>query len=100
MTAPSTLEQPGDLREHMRESQAYEDAIRNFYAAHPDLEGDFPDKWIAVYRDQVLARDTFDDLLQEVDRRGIPRASTFIRFVDREPTGYVFQHEPLGLAAG
>ena len=90
MTAPSTREKPEELRERMREVRAYGDAIRNFYAEHPNLHDDFPDQWVAVYGETVLNSDDFDDLLAEMDRQGLPRGQTFVRFVGREPEIYVF----------
>lgn len=81
----STLELIGDLREAAREARDFDRAGGDFFARHPDLHEDYPDEWIAVHRDTVLAASDLDELLGELDRRGIPRERTLVRFVEREP---------------
>ncbi len=81
----STLELIGDLREAASEARAFDRAVRDFVARHPNLHEDYPDQWISVHRDAVLAASGLDELLGELDRHGIPRARAHVRFVEREP---------------
>lgn len=81
----STRELIGDLREAASEARAFDRAVGDFFARHPNLHEDYPDQWIAVHRDTVLAASDLDELLGELDRRGIPRERTLVRFVEREP---------------
>lgn len=90
MTAPSTREKLDDPRERMREVRAHGDAIRKFEAAHPNPHLDFPDKWVGVYRDEVVTADTLDALFEELKRREIPRIKTFVHFVDRDPDAFYY----------
>ena len=81
----STRELIGDLRKAASEARAFDRAVRDFFALHPHLHEDYPDQWIAVHRDTVLAASNLDELLGEMDRHGIPRGRTLVRFVEREP---------------
>lgn len=83
--AGSTRELIGDLREAASEARAFDRAIGDFFSRHPHLHEDYPDQWIAVHRDTVLTASDLDELLGELDRRGIPRERTLVRFVEREP---------------
>ena len=85
----STLELIGDPRAAAREARAFDRAIDDFLARHPNIHEDYPDQWIAVHRDAVLANADLDELLGEMDRRGIPRERTHVRFVEREPRALI-----------
>ena len=89
MADVSTLELVGrPAGSRARGARYYGDAIRRFDATHPDPHMDFPDKWVGVYRDEVVTADTLDDLFEELERRAIPRIKTFVRFVDRDPDAF------------
>ena len=55
-----------------------------------DLPALYPDKWIAINNGQVqVFADTMDGVLNAIDRRGIPRADTIIRFITKEPRKFI-----------
>lgn len=85
----STLKLIGDLRAATREARAFDRAIDAFLARHPNIHEDYPDQWIAVHGDVVLANGDLGELLGELDRRGIPRERTHVRFVEREPRALI-----------
>ena len=53
---------------------------------HPYLMEKYPDKWIAMGKDGVVAAgDTKGEVFQAVDRRGIVRSDTVVEFIDTDP---------------
>ncbi|MDE0225749.1 MAG: hypothetical protein OXP28_11490 [Gammaproteobacteria bacterium] len=46
----------------------------------------YPDKWVGVWQGEVrAAEDDLDTLLQVLDKKGVPRSGTAIRFIEAEP---------------
>ena len=51
-----------------------------------NLAKEYPRKWIAVYGGEVRAvADELDALLDDLDRLDVPRSSTVVRYMEREP---------------
>ena len=53
---------------------------------YPNLVGKYPDKWIAMGKDGVVAAgDTKGEVLEAVDKNGIARSDTVVEFIDTDP---------------
>ena len=46
----------------------------------------YPHQWVALYAGEVKAHaDTYESILDEIDRQNIPRGRTIIRYIDPNP---------------
>ena len=67
-----------DLRDFARSSE--------LLSSGRDLAEKYPQKWIAVYDGEVRAvADELDALLDELDSLDVPRSSTVVRDMEKEP---------------
>jgi hypothetical protein len=63
----------------------YASSAGKFSRAYKSLLKQFPDKWVAIYQDDVVASaDTLPDVFGELAAKGIPPRYTAIRFVSRK----------------
>ena len=61
-------------------------AIRLSSSQHPRMIQKYPNKWVAVTKGKVRAHgDSYDAVMQQVREKGLPRQSTIIRFIEKEP---------------
>ena len=66
-----------------------EDALY-FAQQHPALLEQYPDAWVAVFDRQVVASaKELDNLLAELDRKGIPRGQVFIEYLSTKDDLYI-----------
>lgn len=50
----------------------------------PRMIKDHPQEWVALFDGEVRASDkSFDKLMGEIDKQGIPRGEVLVRFIDR-----------------
>ena len=68
----------GELRDFARSS--------GVLSSDRDLAQKYAQKWIAVYGGEVRAvADELDTLLEELDELDVPRSSTAVRYMEKEP---------------
>ncbi len=67
--------QPAEL------AQFREDA--DYYGEHyEDLLARYPNQWVAIYRQQLVgAAPVLDDLLTELERRGVPAEAALVKYM-------------------
>lgn len=54
-----------------------------FLSTNSELVNEYPQKWIGVFSGEVkAAEDDLGTLLDTLDRQGIPRSRTIVRFMD------------------
>ena len=83
-TKADVLEQLGNPREVDRQLQDFRRAARVFSSSHPRLIDEYPNQWVAVYRDKVKAHgSTLNSVVRQVDKLGLPKESVVVRFIDR-----------------
>ena len=74
-----------DLRE-FTESAAILSADRKLVEKHSQ-------KWVGVFGGEVrAAADDLSSLLHELDELGVPRSSTVVRFMEKEPRTLILHH--------
>ena len=83
-----------EFRKLIGDPQKFHDDMREFSKStdlfctsqyHKLLEK-YPDKWIAVTAGKVEAHgDSYEEVLQTVCEKGLPRGSTIIRFIATDP---------------
>ena len=53
---------------------------------HPRLMRDYPNKWVAMGKDGVVAAgNTREEVIEAIDRKGIARSETVFEFIDTDP---------------
>jgi len=53
---------------------------------HTALIAQYPDRWVAVWLDGLLAvGDSEDEVLQAIDDKGIPRSDVVVEYLDTDP---------------
>lgn len=57
-----------------------------FLSKETGLIDQYPEKWIGAYDQKIQATaDDLDSLLEELDRMGVPRRETVIRYIEKNP---------------
>ena len=71
----------------------------------PRLVEKYPDQWIGIHSGEVRAADEdLDTVLQTLDEQGVPRSSTVLRFIEKEPETLILyrwwdgREEAIGIA--
>lgn len=81
LTEDEVLELIGDPEQAARETEAFSRSAQFFSSNHTSFVKKYPDKWVAVHGDDVLAADTLEALFGDLKRKDIPRGQAVIRFV-------------------
>jgi len=91
MRATASKQRAAELRRAVGDPNAVAKDLRRFRrdakllsSNHLRFIDEYPEKWVAVCNGNVVAADSLDDLLEEVDARGIPRGQVIVRHIDRE----------------
>ena len=79
------LKQMGGAQEIHIGLRQFTSRVRAFDAQRVQLTKKYPNKWIAMYNGEVAATaDSLENLLKEMDRLGIPREESIVKFMDTE----------------
>ena len=74
----------GDPAMVATELTKFREAAKALSSDQPRFIEAYPQQWVAVWdTGQVLASESLDELLREVDDRGIQREHAIVRFIDR-----------------
>ncbi len=73
----------GDPGEVSRELLELSQAARALSSDTPRFIDQYPEKWVAIHRQEVLAADDLDGLLKDLDERGISREGVIVRHITR-----------------
>ena len=77
-------EQIGNPREVARQLRSFQRAARVLSSRQHHLISRYPNQWVAVHKGGVQATGrTLRSLLAKMDRVGLPRHETIVRFIDR-----------------
>ena len=83
-----------DIREIIGDPQKIHDDLRDFRktemlfttSKYNQLVQKYPDKWIAVTAGRVEAHgDSYEPVLEMICEKGLPRESTIIQFIEKDP---------------
>ena len=74
-----------------RRQEAFTCGARIFSAHYERLMADYCEKWVAIHEaderaENVVAADSHEDLLAELERRGTPRGECYTRHVVPRPS--------------
>ena len=80
------IEGLGGAKALMDEMDEYHQIVARMRKEHPSLVERHPDKWVAMGKGGVLAvGDSMDEVLREVEGRGLHGADVVIEFLDTDP---------------
>jgi hypothetical protein len=72
----------GDPAEEARQMQQFSKDARKLSAQHQELTKQYPDEYVAMYRGKIAAHGPdLPAVLEELDRKGVPRGRTAVRFL-------------------
>ena len=75
----------GDPARVDRELRAFTETAKTLSSQAPRMIEEYPRQWIAVHDGVVKARaSTLRALLEQMDRQGIPRQHSVVRFVEKD----------------
>ncbi len=75
------LEILGDREQMAREMAEYHAAAVGFEENLPSYLASYPDQWIAVLDDEILADQDIEAVFEQLDQRGIPRHRAYMKFI-------------------
>ena len=76
----------GGTKVLMDEMDEYHGIVARMRKEHPSLVERHPDKWVAMGQEGVLAvGDSMDEVLREVEGRGLHGADVVTEFLDTDP---------------
>ena len=79
------IEQMGGAQEVQAGLRAFSISVRALDAIRPQLTKQYPNKWVAMYNEEIaVTADSLERLVEEMDRRGIPRRDAVVEFLDTE----------------
>jgi len=78
----SALGDPGRVD---RELRAFTETAKKLSSQAPRMIEAYPRQWVAIYEGVVKARaSTLRALLDQMDREGVPREHSLVRFVEKD----------------
>ena len=85
LTRRQMIREMGGMQTIHDELRKFADRGHAFDAQHAQFIKKYPNKWIAFYTGEVDATaDSLKNLLKEMDRLGIPRRESIVKFMDTE----------------
>ena len=83
--AESILEQLGDPADVDRELREFRQSARSLSKQHGQLADRYTGQWVAFFDRKVRARGrSFQEVIEQIDREGLPRERTLVRFIDKD----------------
>ena len=82
----TVIEELGGVRELAAGMREYREIVARMRSERSALTEQYPDRWIAMGRDGLLAvGDSMDEVLDEVESRGLCGGDVVIEFLDTTP---------------
>lgn len=76
----------GDPRALERDLEGFRKSARRLSSSRPRFIEKFSSLWVAIHEGRVVAQGkTFNSVMAQLDRKGLPRESTIVRRIDRNP---------------
>ncbi len=72
---------PAEVAEGLARSRAAASALS---ADHPRFIDRYKGQWVALHDHEVLAANTLEDLLSQLDGEGISREHVIVRYIERD----------------
>ena len=82
-TAEEVAQLLGPLDVLRSDLEEFKQSARVFSADRPRLIDEYRQQWVAVMSGEVVvSADRFEDVMDELDNRSLPRSQALVRFID------------------
>lgn len=82
----SVIQELGGVQKLAKGMREYHEIVVRMRSEQPGLIKKYPDRWVAMGRDGVLAvGDSMGEVLEEVERQGVDSGETVVEFLDTSP---------------
>ena len=86
MTSQEILDLIGDPRQVDADLQVLRRTAKRLSSRRPRMIERYPKRWIALHAGRVRAEGrTLKSVLGQIDKKGLPRQHTIVRFIHKEP---------------
>ena len=80
------IEEMGGARAILDDLSEFRQLVDRMWKARPELMEKYPDKWVAVAMDGVVAiGDSKNDVLDEVESLGVRRRDVVVEYLETDP---------------
>lgn len=85
-TVKGIIDELGGAKALMEEMDEYQETVLRMRKERPRLAADYPDKWVAMGREGLLAAgDSMDQVLGQLEAQGVDGSDVVIEFMDTDP---------------
>ena len=85
-TVKRIINELGGAKALMEEMDEYQEIVLRMRKERPHLAADYPDKWVAMGREGLLAAgDSMDQVLAQLEAQGVDGVDVVIEFMDTNP---------------
>ena len=85
-TVNRIINELGGAKALMEEMDEYQEIVLRMRKERPHLAADYPDKWVAMGREGLLAAgDSMDQVLGQLEAQGVDGVDVVIEFMDTDP---------------
>ena len=85
-TVKRIINELGGAKALMEEMDEYQEIVLRMRKERPHLAADYPDKWVAMGREGLLAAgDSMDQVLGQLEAQGVDGVDVVIEFMDTDP---------------
>ena len=85
-TVKQIINELGGAKALMEEMDEYQEIVLRMRKERPHLAADYPDKWVAMGREGLLAAgDSMDQVLGQLEDQGVDGVDVVIEFMDTDP---------------
>ena len=86
----SLIESQGGVQKILDEMREHDEIWMRMQAEYADLMEKYPDKWVAMGKEGLLAvGDSMDEVIEGVESQGIREEDTVIEFLEADPPIYI-----------
>ena len=85
-TVKQIIDELGGAKALMKEMGEYQETVRRMRKERAHLAAEYPDKWVAMGREGLLAAgDSMDQVLEQLEAEGVDGEDVVIEFMDTDP---------------
>ncbi len=86
----SLIESQGGVQKILDEMREYDEVWMRMQAEHAALMEKYPDKWVAMGKEGLVSvGDSMEEVLEDVESRGIQEEGLVIEFLETDPPIYI-----------
>ena len=84
------VEELGGANRIHEELNAFSEQVEHLDSNRKHLLKEFPNKWVAMFESEIIpVSDTLEEVLGEIDKKGIPRSDAVVEFLNTDPQALI-----------